>query len=385
MKDLEKDIVQLVRLALSGKESDLKAYAKKVLAPILRERQDLASMGREVIGLLDVKNPSRGAQGTAIQPLPVDLDSRQELIRREQNPELPNHIVWPESVHKVLKEVIEEHEQYYKLLEADLSPSRTILFFGPPGVGKTLAARWLSKKLQRPLLTLDLAAVMSSYLGKTGNNIRTVLEFAKKSPSVLLLDEFDAIAKRRDDNVEVGELKRLVTVLLQAIDDWPSTGILISATNHPELLDPAVWRRFDRIIEFPRPSESYRLQYIEMLMKTQIVEVKNETVQMLSVIMCEQSFAEIKRDLDGLRRQILISKRSQREVVEEFLVTQIGHCKTPTKIKLAEQLISLGYSQHKIHEITGLSRDTLRNHFPNQWKSNRSLPSNEGTLDGART
>jgi hypothetical protein len=113
-------------------------------------------------------------------------------------------------------------------------------------LGDTLAARVLARTLGRPLLILDLAAVMSSFLGRTGGNLRHVLDYAKSIECVLLLDELDAIAKRRDDAGEIGELKRLVTVLIQEIDDWPSSGLLVAATNHPELLDPAIWRRFFR-------------------------------------------------------------------------------------------------------------------------------------------
>src|SRR5690606_32775240 len=105
----------------------------------------------------------------------------------------------------------------------------------------------------RPLLILDLASVMSSYLGRTGTNLRHVLDYAKSLDCVLLLDELDAIAKRRDDRGEIGELKRLVTVLLQQIDDWPPKSLLIAATNHADLLDPALWRRFDVTLEFPIP------------------------------------------------------------------------------------------------------------------------------------
>src|SRR5262249_30290083 len=139
--------------------------------------------------------------------------------------------------------VIAERSHLAALAKSDLKPTTTLLFTGPPGVGKTLSARWLAHSLQKPLLTLDLASVISSFLGRTGANLRYVLDYAKQVDSVLLLDEFDAIAKRRGDDTELGELKRLVTVLLQEIDVWPRDRILIAATNHGELLDRAVWRR----------------------------------------------------------------------------------------------------------------------------------------------
>lgn len=363
MGDTEKDLVQLVRLVLEGKDADFRAYAKRAVAPILRNRPDLSPMGKEIATLLD---SSRGARGTSFaEPIPVDLDSRQELIRREVSPELPAFVAWPQAVQRPLNELVAERKQDQRLLEVGLTPSRTVLFVGPPGVGKTLAARWVANQVSRPLLTLDLATVMSSYLGKTGNNIRAVLEFAKKSPSVLLLDEFDAIAKRRDDSAEVGELKRLVTVLLQAIDDWPVDGILIAATNHPELLDPAVWRRFDRIVEFPPPAEDLRKKFIEgALLSSFKKEIDSEILQLLTAITEKQSFAEIKRELDRIRRQALVSDQSVVEVVNQFIREQIAEAPIRLKLNWAKSLVAAGYSHHKIHDVTGLSRDTLRKHFP---------------------
>lgn len=153
------------------------------------------------------------------------------------------------SVHQLL----DERRESRKLRSMGLEPVRSAIFVGPPGVGKTMTAKWIAAELGLPLLVLDLTAIMSSLLGKTGNNLRAVLDHAKSIPCVLLLDEIDAIAKRRGDHSDIGELKRLVTVILQEMDAWPSSGLLLAATNHPELIDPAMWRRFDLTLEFPGP------------------------------------------------------------------------------------------------------------------------------------
>lgn len=103
---------------------------------------------------------------------------------------------------------------------------------------------------------------MSSYLGKTGSNLRRSLDFARAQPCVFLLDEFDAIAKRRDDASEIGELKRIVNVLLKELEDWPVQSVLVAATNHPELLDPAISRRFDVALELPKPDGQQRAEIV---------------------------------------------------------------------------------------------------------------------------
>ena len=163
-------------------------------------------------------------------------------------------LVLPPKVQAELDEIVLEQKRDSLLALRGMTPSHSALFSGPPGVGKTLASRWVARRrVALPLVSLDLAAVLSSYLGTSGRNIRDVLNFAKSTPCVLLLDEFDALAKARDDDSDVGELKRIVNVLLVELDRWESRSFLIAATNHAQLLDPAIGRRFDRIINFPLP------------------------------------------------------------------------------------------------------------------------------------
>lgn len=189
---------------------------------------------------------------------PVDADSKLPLVRTDPADMLRTEPMLTAKLKEQVDQLLREHQAADRLMAAGFTPAKSVLLSGPPGVGKTMTAGWLAYKLGLPLLTLDLASVMSSYLGKTGANVRAVLSHAQEQPCVLLLDEFDAIAKRRDDDSDVGELKRLVTVILQTIDDWQPTSLLVAATNHSDLLDPAVWRRFDVTLQFDLPDQAQR-------------------------------------------------------------------------------------------------------------------------------
>src|SRR5437867_3766538 len=127
-------------------------------------------------------------------------------------------------------------------------------FFGPPGCGKTLAARSVGTAMQVPVFTVRFSSVVGAYLGQTGAHLRSVFKFAESNSCVLLLDEFDAVARSRGRSDDVGELDRVVISLLQELDHTIPAGIVIAATNAPDSLDRAIWRRFDAQVEFPAPT-----------------------------------------------------------------------------------------------------------------------------------
>ena len=140
-----------------------------------------------------------------------------------------------------------------KLHSLGINVSNSLLLYGPPGCGKTKCAYLFAKQLNLPLVIARLDSLISSYLGTTAKNIRSLFEFAQKMPCVLFLDEFDAIAKARDDTNELGELKRVVNSLLQYIDAMSKDSLILAATNHDQLFDPAIWRRFDYKLEIELP------------------------------------------------------------------------------------------------------------------------------------
>ncbi|UKY50307.1 AAA family ATPase [Streptomyces inhibens] len=289
-------------------------------------------------------------------PVPLDGDSRLPLIRTDQLGPAVTPVLVP-AVKAQVEQLRDEHQNLERLAKSGLTPSRTGLFTGPPGVGKTLAARWLAGELKRPLMVLDLSSVMSSYLGRTGSNIRKVLDYAKSSPSVLLLDELDTVAKRRDDVAEVGELKRLVTVLLQEIDDWPSSSLLLAATNHGDLLDPAVWRRFDLVVDFPLPGP----KGLEQALAQYCGPVSREVVQFLVHSLAGASFADAERLVMAARRRAALSDEPLFDVLLKLGQDRLRDMGYADRLHIALDLVQHGgISQRRVSELTGISRDTIR-------------------------
>lgn len=356
--DLSPDLVHLARLAMSGREQDIEMFLRRLARRYRQEHPDLSA---ELTGVLR-RAPTRSSPlrdvGVA-SAAPVDLETRSTLVRHEWPVDLHVQPIFEPSVKNVLDQVVTERRNSQKLIEAGLNPTRSVLFTGPPGVGKTLAARWLAAELQQPLLLLDLSSVMSSFLGRTGSNLRRVLDYAKERPSVLLLDELDAIAKRRDDQVEVGELKRLVTVLLQEIDDWPATSLLVAATNHPGLLDPAAWRRFEVVADFPLPSLSALRQSISSLLDGEHME--DGVLTALTRTFAGSSFSDVERDIRMVRRSSIVADRNLEDSLIALTVKRAANLPFSERKRLAAELVrQQRLSQRRASDLLGVSRDVIR-------------------------
>lgn len=355
--NLDSELVHLARMALSSRPQDIQLYISR-LSRKLRNTQPNVSKKLESL-IRESPSKSSPIRSTTMDAIPVDRDSRLNLIRYEYPVQIDIEPIWTQDIQSTISQAIAERSKLDDLLEAGLSPTKAMLFFGLPGLGKTLAARWIALKLDLPLLILDLSAVMSSYLGRTGNNVRNVFDYAKGTNCVLLLDELDAIAKRRDDGSEIGELKRLVTVLLQEIDDWPSGGLLLSATNHPKLLDPAVWRRFDLVVEFPMPSEINIKKAIRGYLNSDST-IADKSVNLLSILLKNKSYSEIESTIIRIRRQAVINQETITESIMTWVEKNVDQADRSNRCKIAIEMIKTGYSQRQASEITKVSRDTIR-------------------------
>ena len=169
----------------------------------------------------------------------------------------PNRPILSDLGSAALDEIVVEHTDPF-FAESGISPTRTLLLTGEPGTGKTMAARWLASALGRELYTVDLGSLMSHELGRSSINLQAAMRTAARHGAILFIDELDAVAKSRGDSSDVGEVRRLVNVFLLELDHWPDGQLLIGATNHPELLDRAVGRRFERRLSLSLPDAATR-------------------------------------------------------------------------------------------------------------------------------
>jgi SpoVK/Ycf46/Vps4 family AAA+-type ATPase len=363
--ELQSDFVQVIRLALSEQSDDVRLFVARLVRKYRNTNPELAEQLDLYLRTKAPRSsaPFRKAAPAAASPnqaMPVDDESRLSLLKVFKDPTGREQPLLSSEVEETLSQLIQERRQVERLASSGLEPTRSAIFVGRPGVGKTLTARWLASQLGVPLYVLDLATVMSSLLGRSGSNLRAALDFSKRSPCVLLLDEIDAIAKRRSDDTDVGELKRLVTVILQEVDEWPATGLLIAATNHPDLIDPALWRRFNLLVEFKLPDRPAIKTAIKQFLGPDYA-LFGRWLDVLTFAFSGESFSDIERELQRFRRSVALGTASDADLVEDFIRSRVLTLDRKAKIELAVLLAKqTRLSQHMVSEITGVSRDTIR-------------------------
>lgn len=298
----------LRQLIKAGSNGDIETFRKVSEAVIQDERQKqhhLLANDLEKILYGEHLKP-KAAVGRNVLPLPPSDNERGLPLLDMRHPQRSlDQIIVNQLTHSVLEEIIEENRRADLLHSYGMKPANKIIFYGPPGCGKTLAAEVTAFELDLPLAIVRLDVIVSSLLGETAANLRRVFDFIAKNSLVVLFDEFDAIGKERSDSSEHGELRRLVNAVLQMMDAYQGKSIILAATNHQQILDTAIWRRFDEAVEFPIPDK----QLIPEILALKLQGVRREfelDEKIISEIFSERSGADIERIIRrAIKRMIL--------------------------------------------------------------------------------
>jgi SpoVK/Ycf46/Vps4 family AAA+-type ATPase len=203
------------------------------------------------------------------------------------------------------KQLVEEHMRADVLRAYGYEPRHKVLLSGPPGNGKTSFAEAVAEALALPFFVVRYDALIGSYLGETNTRLRKLFDYVRTQPCVLFFDEFDSIGKERGDTHETGEIKRVVSFLLMQIDQLPSYVLTIAATNHAELLDRAVWRRFQLRIAFPAPQKNEIAVFLQNIIETWPEKPKASAVSLADQLGA-LSYAEARDFCQNVRRRHIL-------------------------------------------------------------------------------
>ena len=365
-------IANIITAHCSGDESKFKAAVDELAADEDRKGNVRVSSlllaaykGKKttLIKKPDVMSAPEGgfaAQSAGGTFAPRDKDSLLELYDIIRPTVSLDDVVLPANQRKLLLQSLQEHNENAKLAEHNLPVANRLLLCGPPGCGKTMTANAIAHELGLPMAYVRLDGLVSSYLGQTSVNLRKVFTSVGTMPIVLFLDEFDAIAKKRDDGNEMGELKRVVTALLQNFDNMPDNVFLIAATNHEHLLDPAIWRRFNYVINFGYPDDEQRAELIGRWLAEYRVE-HNLDIKKLTALTVDRSTAQIKELVISVaKRYVTTDKAVTMDDFIELLIQQLTNNANGTGIvEVAADLNKKGASVRTLAKILKMPHNTL--------------------------
>ena len=285
-------LLSLVSAGVSGDQKKLRSATEALIAEERAKNHNiLADRIERTLSSVPVTAP---ALMTSRKPAGDDKEAILEVEARVQL----NELMLPLPVRENGRQLIEEHMRADVLRAHGFEPRHRVLLSGPPGNGKTSFAEAIAE-------ARGLPALIGSYLGETNARLRKLFDYVRTRPCVLFFDEFDAIGKERGDNHETGEIKRVVSFLLMQLDQLPSYVVTIAATNHAELLDKAVWRRFQIRSEFPAPSSSQTIAFLERIVDLWPDRPKLR-IATLAMKLRDSSFSEILDFCQNVRRRQIL-------------------------------------------------------------------------------
>ena len=328
----------LKQLFRAYRESDRESFmdVARTIADEERKKHH-STLANELLRILNngVVAAAPSLRGT-FQPPPRDHEKKAPLLEIRHPDRYFRELVLHAGAKEILVKVMREFRQW-DILEANgLRPSHKLLFCGPPGCGKTATAEVIAAELGLPLVYIRFDSVVSSLLGETASNLRKVFEYIHEDTWVVLFDEFDAIGRSRDDATEHGEIKRVVNSFLQMLDNFHGRSLLVAATNFEQALDPALWRRFDEVVRFERPT----VAQIEELLKKKLGHVGNSKVSVKSYLaqLEGSTFGDIERIATDVLKSCALEGRTRlqaedikRAMENHIFRRQVMQCSVPSE------------------------------------------------------
>ncbi len=297
-------LVDLIKYALNGNKSMLKKVTEAIIA---EERNKQHTVLADRIETELNRTHETSSNNTLNNPNRQTIEYRAENLISEIVPQKKiSDLILSQDILHVCNQFIQEQFRVDLLRSYGLEPRNRLLFIGPPGNGKTSLAEALAESLMLPLFVVKYESIVGAYLGETALRLRKLIDYASTRKCILFFDEFETLGKERGDTHETGEIKRVVSSLLLQIDNLPSHVIVIGATNHPELLDRAVWRRFQIRLTLPLPSRANICLWLENFQRKYKIKFEYAT-ETIAKKMLGSNYAEIEEFALSVLRQYILS------------------------------------------------------------------------------